>query len=103
MDFIACGNSTRTYSCFKRENVRIPKRWRITDPDHKHGYYNYFFSFHILPTTSMQASMQNIWLNGKENSDKENCKENAAFQKCDKMFVKFVSWVLKKKILNLFN
>uniref|UniRef100_A0A914MAP7 Uncharacterized protein n=1 Tax=Meloidogyne incognita TaxID=6306 RepID=A0A914MAP7_MELIC len=95
MDFIACGNSTRTYSCFKRENVRIPKRWRITDPDHKHGYYNYFFSFHILPTTSMQASMQNIWLNCKENSDKENCKENAAFQKCDKMFVKFPLFAYK--------
>ena len=90
--FRGCGNSTPTYSCFKQENVRNPKRWRITDRDHTDRIYNYFFSFHILPTTSMQMSMQNIWIKCNEDANKENCNENAAFQKCDKMYIKFVSW-----------
>uniref|UniRef100_A0A914LNF8 Uncharacterized protein n=1 Tax=Meloidogyne incognita TaxID=6306 RepID=A0A914LNF8_MELIC len=94
-EFRGCGNSTPTYSCFKQENVRNPKRWRITDRDHTDGIYNYFFSFHILPTTSMQMSMQNIWIECDKDANKENCNENAAFQQCDKMFVKFYNFIYK--------
>ena len=62
------------------------------DRDYTHSYFNYLFTFHILPTTSMQMSMQNIWIKCNEDANKENCNENAAFQKCDKMYIKFVSW-----------
>uniref|UniRef100_A0A915MA04 Uncharacterized protein n=1 Tax=Meloidogyne javanica TaxID=6303 RepID=A0A915MA04_MELJA len=71
------------------ENVRKPEKWKITDEDYTETLYNHLFTFHILPTTSMQMSMQNIWIKCNEDADKENCNENAAFQQCDKMFVKF--------------
>ncbi|CAK5078106.1 unnamed protein product [Meloidogyne enterolobii] len=90
-----CGDSTPTYFCFKHENVRNPKKWRITDKDHTEPIYNHLFTFHILPTTSMQMSMQNIWIKCDKDANKENCNQNAAFQKCDKMFVKFYSFAYK--------
>ncbi|CAK5078594.1 unnamed protein product [Meloidogyne enterolobii] len=88
-EFRGCGQTTPTYFCVKNENVRTPKKWRITDRDYTHTFFNYLFTFHILPTTSMQTSMQNIWIKCDKDADKENCNENAAFQQCDKMFVKF--------------
>nr|CAD2185992.1 unnamed protein product [Meloidogyne enterolobii] len=43
----------------------------------------------------MQTSMQNVWIKCDEDADKEDCNENAAFQQCDKMFVKFPFYVFK--------
>uniref|UniRef100_A0A915LUC2 Uncharacterized protein n=1 Tax=Meloidogyne javanica TaxID=6303 RepID=A0A915LUC2_MELJA len=77
----------KTYSCFKHENVRRPEKWKITDRDHNDRIYNHLYTFHILPITSMQMSMQNIWIKCDKDANKENCNENAAFQQCDKMFV----------------
>nr|CAD2125071.1 unnamed protein product [Meloidogyne enterolobii] len=89
MGFRFFTESPKTYFCFKQENVRKPEKWKITDEDYTDTLYNHLFTFHILPTTSMQMSMQNIWIKCNEDADKENCNENAAFQQCDKMFVKF--------------
>nr|CAD2180846.1 unnamed protein product [Meloidogyne enterolobii] len=94
-EFRGCGNSTPAYFCVKNENVRNPKKWRIMDRDYTHSYFNYLFTFHILPTTSMQMSMQNIWIKCNEDANKENCNENAAFQKCDKMYIKFYHFIYK--------
>jgi len=97
MDFTNCIKTPRDYFCFKEKNVRRPKKWRITDEDYTDKEYSSLFTFHILPTTSMQTSMQNLWIECDKDADKEDCNENAAFQQCDKMFVKFVSWEVKKQ------
>uniref|UniRef100_A0A915LL75 Uncharacterized protein n=1 Tax=Meloidogyne javanica TaxID=6303 RepID=A0A915LL75_MELJA len=89
MGFRICKESPKTYSCFKQENVRKPEKWKIMDEDYTDTLYNHLYTFHILPITSMQMSMQNIWIKCDKDANKENCNENAAFQQCDKMFVKF--------------
>nr|CAD2190452.1 unnamed protein product [Meloidogyne enterolobii] len=94
-DFTNCIKTPRDYFCFKEESVRRPKKWRITDEDYTDKEYSSLFTFHILPTTSMQTSMQNIWIKCDKDADKEDCNENAAFQQCDKMFVKFPFYVFK--------
>ncbi|CAK5078616.1 unnamed protein product [Meloidogyne enterolobii] len=81
--------SNKSFRCFKKENIRKPELWKITDEDYTNKEYSSLFTFHILPTSSMQTSMQNIWIKCHEDADKEDCKENAAFQQCDKMFVEF--------------
>ncbi|CAK5073942.1 unnamed protein product [Meloidogyne enterolobii] len=95
MELTSCLKIPRSYSCFKRENIREPKRWEIKDRDHTDTLFNHLYTFHILPTTSMQTSMQKIWIKCNEDADKEDCNENAAFQQCDKMFVKFPYAVYK--------
>nr|CAD2177993.1 unnamed protein product [Meloidogyne enterolobii] len=82
-------DTNKSFRCLKEENIRKPELWKIMDEDYTNKEYNHLFTFHILPTTSMQTSMQNIWIKCHEDADKEDCKENAAFQQCDKMFVKF--------------
>ncbi|CAK5078136.1 unnamed protein product [Meloidogyne enterolobii] len=81
--------SNKSFRCFKKENIRKPELWKITDEDYTNKEYSSLFTFHILPTSSMQTSMQNIWIKCYEDADKEDCKENATFQQCDKMFVEF--------------
>ncbi|CAK5073941.1 unnamed protein product [Meloidogyne enterolobii] len=94
-DFTNCIKTPRDYFCFKEESVRRPKKWRITDEDYTNKEYSSLFTFHILPITSMQTSMQNVWIKCDEDADKEDCNENAAFQQCDKMFVNFPHFVFK--------
>uniref|UniRef100_A0A915MW77 Uncharacterized protein n=1 Tax=Meloidogyne javanica TaxID=6303 RepID=A0A915MW77_MELJA len=89
MGFKFCQKPPLKYSCFKQENVRRPEKWKITDEVYTDTLYNHLYTFHILPITSMQMSMQNIWMKCDKDANKENCNENAAFQQCDKMFLKF--------------
>ncbi|CAK5078167.1 unnamed protein product [Meloidogyne enterolobii] len=70
-------------TCFKKENIRKVKGWKIVDKNYKEQKYKNLFTFQILPVLAMRKSMQDIW-----GCDGE-CDKEAQMQRCEKMFVKF--------------
>uniref|UniRef100_A0A1I8C1J9 Uncharacterized protein n=1 Tax=Meloidogyne hapla TaxID=6305 RepID=A0A1I8C1J9_MELHA len=73
--------------CFKEENKRKPKEWKIVDTKYKETDFKSLFTFHILPINALRKRMKDIVC--EDHYKEKECDGDSDMQKCEKIYMKF--------------